>query len=698
MSGRKIIITGSSTMNIIVKAIHILLIVSLTSSFKSSPAANPPGKNKEDKYYKISVEDYRQKVYSSWLGQLVGNAYGLPHENKYIDEPGPETFPFGYTSKLAQLQEVNGAFSDDDTDVEYMYLLQMEKYGPEPRYAQLVNGWKYHIRESVWLANRAALGLMHFGFTPPFTGMKANNPHWFQIDPQLVNEIWAVTSPGMLNYATGKSSWAARITSDGWGIEPTIHYGAMFSAAFFESDIYKLIDIGTAALPEGSRFAETVEDMKALYKKYPDSWRRARREMADKYYRNEPRETKSVWSANLNGACGILALLYGKGDFQRTLDMAVVMGFDADNQTATMSGLIGLINGERGIPKELLYPVQGWKKPFNDLYVNVTRYDMPNVGIKKMTERMALMGEKIILMKGGRKVLENGKYYYLINKEAVFVPPLELPGGPKLVFEVGKPVADSILVIGGKQAFQWKVLKGNFPEGIKFNNGMITGTAAKAGEYTVSIQVQQGAASTYRNYNMVVRGHNLARDAVKILSNVMYINTTALGKIWQSVPKSIYADSIGVIRDGITNGKGETYLSINGSNLPKTDYYGYEWEKEQQIGSLTYHTGAMEEIAGWFTSLNVEFRDNAGNWKPVQRLVITPALIGGNHPYNKPHFVEYVLSFGSVKTTAIRMIGQAGGGEHWYSGPAYFTSISELGVYEFSPAPIPKISLPKKKR
>ena len=34
--------------------------------------------------------------------------------------------------------------------------------------------------------------------------------------PQLINEIWAYTAPGMISYAAGKSDWAARITSDSW--------------------------------------------------------------------------------------------------------------------------------------------------------------------------------------------------------------------------------------------------------------------------------------------------------------------------------------------------------------------------------------------------------------------------------------------------------------------------------------------------
>lgn len=95
------------------------------------------------------------------MGQIIGNIYGLPHENAYIDEPGPDTFPYGYGDIAEHLRTINGAFSDDDTDFEYMYLLAMKKYGPEPNYRELTGSWLYHVRDRVWLANRAALAAMH---------------------------------------------------------------------------------------------------------------------------------------------------------------------------------------------------------------------------------------------------------------------------------------------------------------------------------------------------------------------------------------------------------------------------------------------------------------------------------------------------------------------------------------------------------
>ena len=133
----------------------------------------------------ITRTQLKDKIAGAWLGQMVGNIYGLEYENKFVDEPGEG--PFVFNKAIRKMTDVDGAFSDDDTDVEYLYLLMMEKYGVDPTYAQVKESWMYHIRDRVWLANRAALGLMHYGFTPPLTGDKRYNPHWFQIDPQLIN-------------------------------------------------------------------------------------------------------------------------------------------------------------------------------------------------------------------------------------------------------------------------------------------------------------------------------------------------------------------------------------------------------------------------------------------------------------------------------------------------------------------------------
>jgi len=634
---------------------------------------------------KISVAELRDKIAAAWIGQMIGNMYGLPHENKYVNAPGSENWPYGYSKSLDKLKKHEGAFSDDDTDVEYMYLLQLEKFGPEPTYTQLREAWMYHIRDRVWLANRGALGLMHFGYTPPFTGSKELNPHWYQIDPQLINEIWAVTAPGMVNYAASKSDWAARITSDDWGVEPTIFYGAMYSAAFFEKDIYKLIQIGINALPANGRFTSTAKEMITLHDKYPADWKASWKEMAQKYYVDEPAMTKTIWNANLNGACAILAMLYGENDFQRTLDLSCAMGFDADNQAATVAGLLGIINGMKGLPSNLYLPIEGWTKPFNDRYINITRFDLPDAKISDIIDRTTKETIDLVVAKGGKLTGKPGHQTLIINSEATFNPPLEFCLGPLPHLETGKAV-DYNFYTNANKAYTWTLVSGTVPAGLAFTKGKLTGIPTIAGYSKITLQLDNGKEKITRDFNLLVRGVNIAPTADTILANVRELNEKVLDSCWYTFGKPMYASNVEIINDGKISGEGSVFYSLAAkTKIPKVDYYGYGWKTPQKISMLALHTGCLEEFGGWFTSLNVQYMNGAGKWVPVEKIIISPALPETDIVFFQPHFVEYVISFATIETKAIRIIGDAKIEGHWnkytkqVSG---FTSVTELSVYQ----------------
>lgn len=631
----------------------------------------------------ISKIELHDKIAASWIGQMIGNIYGLPHENKYIDAPGKENWPYGYSKNLDKLAKYDGAFSDDDTDVEYMYLLQMEKWGPEPTYAQLRDAWMYHIRDRVWLANRAALGLMHFGYTPPFTGSKALNPHWYQIDPQLINEIWAVTAPGMIDYAAKKSEWAARITSDDWGVEPTIHYGAMYSAAFFEKDINKLIAIGLEALPADGRYAQTVKDMIELHASHPD-WKEAWKLMAKQYYIDEPDMTKTIWNANLNGACAILAMLYGEGDFQRTLDLSCAMGFDADNQAATVAGLLGIINGMKGLPKNLYLPIEGWKLPFNDKYINITRYDLPDTHISSIIEQTYVMAEKLILAKGGSISGKSGNEILTINTQASYEAPMEFYIGPAPVLEAGKEV-DFTFYTTANSIYNWSLNSGTIPPGLIFDKGRLSGIPIKSGRFAIKLKIDDGKQSSTREFELLVKAENLAMSSDTIYANIRKLNEKVLDSCWYTFGKSLYAKNVEVINDGETIGPGTVFYSLAAkSKKPKVDYYGYGWNEPKSISMIVFNTGGMEEFGGWFSSLNVQYLSTDGRWVSAQKTKITPPLPESDAVFIQPHNAEYIITFEPVETKGIRIIGDAALQDHWNKytkNVSCFTSITELSIY-----------------
>ena len=69
------------------------------------------------RFVEISSEALEDKIRGGLLAQLLGNLNGLPHENKYYDEPGNVEH---YTPALA-----GGARTDDDTDIEWVYILSL---------------------------------------------------------------------------------------------------------------------------------------------------------------------------------------------------------------------------------------------------------------------------------------------------------------------------------------------------------------------------------------------------------------------------------------------------------------------------------------------------------------------------------------------------------------------------------------------
>lgn len=630
----------------------------------------------------ISYETLHDKMAGNWLGQMVGNIYGLEYENKFIDEPGEP--PFVYNKAIKKMTAVDGAFSDDDTDVEYLYLLMMEKYGVHPSYAQIREGWMYHIRDRVWLANRATLGLMHYGLTPPFTGDMRYNPHWFQIDPQLINEIWGYSAPGMPDYAAGVSDWVARVTSDSWATSPTVVYNVMYSKAFFESDIEKLVRDAKEYLPKGDRFRTIIDECLNFYKEYPDDWKIARKYVCDKYYVNEADATKTIWNADLNGAMGILALLYGRGDIAETLTIGCSLGFDADNQTATICGLLGLINGRDSVPTEYSMPFEHWTKPFNDRYINVTRYDMPDASIEDLIDRMTELAAKMIVANGGEEFERDGQRWFRINTKAVFHAPLEFCVGPNPRIVVGEPVNYDFACVTNRD-YKWEMTGGELPEGLTFKDGLLSGITDKAGDYTINLSLSDGTTTVNKSFDLVVRGRNLAGSAAEIVSLAKETNFEVLDSCWTTVAHSFYAKKVDVIRDGVVDGPGASFYSLIDKYIgPKQDFFGYRWDEPVTVDMLAFHYGCLEEFGGWYSNMRVEALDENGEWKKLETTV-SPALPENDEVFIQPHFAEFLFRFAPVTTTAIRVIGDDAVLVHWNKytkNVSSFISISELEVYE----------------
>lgn len=413
---------------------------------------------------RLAAAELRDKIHGWWLGQLVGNYLGFPFENLYTDEPIPVLIERYHDFRDAgsglrmnlddrrayiriMADAMGGAWSDDDTDVELVTLHAVEAHGLGLTYPQITAFWRAHINRFIWSASRSARDLMEQGHLPPATGSRALNPHWFSLSSQLKTEIWGVFYAGMPAAAAARAEWDARIMSDAWATHPDIVYAAMISEAFFETDPRRLVESALARLPADSPYARGIRDVLRWRDLHPD-WRDTRRRLHENYYREVDGFAipVPVLGSVINGLCGIMALLYGEGDFTRTVAIATSAGYDCDNQAATLGGLLGVMHGTRAIPERFTHemPSRGrWRTPFNDTYINYSRDGLPNhFTITSLVDRILAVTEQAILANGGRRLQENTGTVYEISIRAALELSTDAAPVPQTLPTISTPSID----------------------------------------------------------------------------------------------------------------------------------------------------------------------------------------------------------------------------------------------------------------
>ncbi len=349
----------------------------------------------------IPAETLRDKIRGGLLGQILGNLNGLPHEFKYIAEPGDVT---GYVPGLPE-----GAWTDDDTDFEWVYIKVMEDDNclllPPERIARL---WRERINKRIWCANQYARQLMDLGIEPPLTGSSVLNP-WadFNISGQFLCETFGLIAPAMPQAAARIGLNYTRVAIDGEPAQTTQFFTSMIAMAFVEDDIDALLDHGLAAIDASSDIARIVAEVRVWHKRHPDDWRATRKLLKEKYSRHNG-QMRDRNGYELNTGSIIAALLYGQGDFVKTLTTAFNFGWDADCNAATAGTIVGVMKGYRWML------AQGWQ--ITDRYKNTTRENMPaDETITSFADRLIDLAERVIIEQGGQRLAKDGRVVYVIK-------------------------------------------------------------------------------------------------------------------------------------------------------------------------------------------------------------------------------------------------------------------------------------------
>ena len=363
-----------------------------------------------DKSMEFSAEVLRDKIRGGLLGQLLGNLNGIQHEMKYINEPG------NVEEYVPALPE--GARTDDDTDLEWVYIVAMQRHNaimlPPHLIVQL---WKERINKRIWCSNQYARQLMDIGLEPPLTGSIVLNP-WadFNISGQFICETFGLLAPGMPRTAARIGLNYTRVTIDAEPAQTTQLFTAMIATAFTTGDVDKIIDAGLNSIDANCAIRQIVNDVRRWHRLHPNDWHTTRRLVKEKYSRhNGAMRDKNGYE--LNTASTIAALLYGRADLVETLRVAFNFGWDADNNAATSGTIVGVIKGYRWMMS------QSWQ--IVDRYRNTTRDEMPmDETITSFADRLIDLAERVIIEKGGRRENVDGKIIYrvLLEKPANILP------------------------------------------------------------------------------------------------------------------------------------------------------------------------------------------------------------------------------------------------------------------------------------
>lgn len=327
----------------------------------ASCSGEKPGQFSKKVRLSIPEQELHDKIKGGWAGQTIGVVYGAPVEFKYqgslIDEY--QVIPWDAHYVKYWWDKKPGLFDDIYTDLNFVDAF--ERFGLDVSSDTLALNWagtEYHLAH----ANQASRYNILNGIMPPASGHWKNNPHADDLDFQIESDFIGLMAPGMVNTATEIADRVGHIMNSGDGWYGGVFVSALYSLAFISDDVHFIVENAAKTIPEGTEFYNCISDVIRWYREYPDDWKATWFEILKKW--NKDRGCpKGVYlsfniDAKINSAYVALGLLYGNGDFTRSIDITTRCGQDADCNPATVGGVLGVMHGYSGIPAFWLDPLK----------------------------------------------------------------------------------------------------------------------------------------------------------------------------------------------------------------------------------------------------------------------------------------------------------------------------------------------------
>ncbi|RIH84280.1 ADP-ribosylglycohydrolase family protein [Calidithermus roseus] len=322
----------------------------------------------------FSPDELRLRLQAAWLGRAAGCLLGKPVEKvpregirallesigayplrEYFTAEGvppevSERYPWNRASRPTSLREnITQMPEDDDLNYTMLNLSVVERFGPECSTEHIAHSWLEMLPVlSVFTAERVAyVNLLHF-LRPPQTATHLN-PYREWIGAQIRADLWGYIHPGDPPSAARAAFRDARLSHVENGVFGAMLVAAMIAQAFLTRDSEAVVRAGLAVIPPDSRLAEAVRYTLEL-----EPAQRPWEQTLDALY---AAFGHYHWVHTINNAALVVAaLLYGRGDYERSITAAVMGGWDTDCNGATVGSIVGLMNAQ--VPAKWIDPLR----------------------------------------------------------------------------------------------------------------------------------------------------------------------------------------------------------------------------------------------------------------------------------------------------------------------------------------------------
>jgi ADP-ribosylglycohydrolase len=324
----------------------------------------------------LTTEILRDKIKGGWAGQVIGCTFGGPTEFQYKGTLIQDYQSIPWNNGRCKWYYENSPGLYDDVYMDLTFVDVFEKEGLDAPASSHANAFA-NAEYMLWHANQAARYNILNGITPPQSGHWLNNPHADDIDFQIEADFAGLMSPGMVNTSTEICDKVGHIMNYGDGWYGGVYVAAMYSLAFVSNDVNYIVTEALKSIPQESEFYKCMSDVIGWKKEFPDDWKRNWFECERKWSSDIgcPDGVFNSFNidAKINAAYIIIGLLYGEGDFGKTMEISTRCGQDSDCNPASAGGILGTMLGYSAIPeywRSPVYPVEDMDFKYTTMSLN----------------------------------------------------------------------------------------------------------------------------------------------------------------------------------------------------------------------------------------------------------------------------------------------------------------------------------------